>query len=953
MVKKNSFSSAVLLFLMMLLGGLSVPQGASAQNKIRISGTVYELDGNKRAPLDFATVSFPDFGIGTTTNNGGRYSLDNVPSGKVKMRVQYIGKHTVDTTVVINSSKQLNFTLLNEDFRLQEVTVTAKHNAAGKSTSSNISRQAMDHMQATSLYDIMALMPGGVVNEPNLSSAKSIEIRQTGSYNSAQNALGASIIRDGAPISNNANLSVLNPVTAYETASGGLAALGGGAAPTDGVDVRSISTENIESVEIIRGIPSVEYGDLTSGAVIIHSKAGREPLRIKAKANPKVYQGSIGTGFDLGRNRGALNLSADYAYNVNDVKQSYLHYQRITAKALYSNVFFNNALRSNTSLDVFYGKDERDKNPQDEITLAKSRGEDLGVTLNTNGVFNINKGWLENIRYVLSGSYTAKNSYHEEATSSGNAPYSAVMTDGAVLSNKPGEHVYATDGSEITHFSGDDAKYYAYYLPNSYIEHNSIDSKEINFFAKLTANFFKHFGSVNNRILLGVDFKTDGNEGDGKIFGQTTPPFRPVSVLNGTFRPRSYKDIPWITQFGVFAEEKFNWMIGKHALNLQAGGRYDNCSVVGGTFSPRINASIDIIPEVLTLRGGYGITAKMPTLLYLYPENAYFEYTGINELANEAIPEADRKFITTTRIFDTQNKDLKIAKNYKAEVGFDLSIGKMNLAVTAFREQLKNGYSLSTSLDGFQLVPYNKFTRNADDPTKFDVTRYQVLSYFNTPSNPRFSTTKGVEFELDLGRIESIRTSFQLNGAWTRCDAYTDDYYVYENNSENPSARHDVGIYDKHRSEHHDQTFTTALRVTHNIPRIGFVATFTAQAVWQEMDWATYYNDSIPVGYVSMQDGKAHMFTPGQYTSVQQLREAGLNYLINYPSHSNAIRDSYNPYFCFHLNLTKEISDMLRVSFFANNMFRSHPRRESRRSPGEYTVMNNRFYFGMELSLKI
>ena len=426
-----------------------------------------------------------------------------------------------------------------------------------------------------------------------------------------------------------------------------------------------------------------------------------------------------------------------------------------------------------------------------------------------------------------------------------------------------------------------------------------------------------------------------------------------MSVLNGTFRPRSYKDIPWITQFGVFAEEKFNWMIGKHALNLQAGGRYDNCSVVGGTFSPRINASIDIIPEVLTLRGGYGITAKMPTLLYLYPENAYFEYTGINELANEAIPEADRKFITTTRIFDTQNKDLKIAKNYKAEVGFDLSIGKMNLAVTAFREQLKNGYSLSTSLDGFQLVPYNKFTRNADDPTKFDVTRYQVLSYFNTPSNPRFSTTKGVEFELDLGRIESIRTSFQLNGAWTRCDAYTDDYYVYENNSENPSARHDVGIYDKHRSEHHDQTFTTALRVTHNIPRIGFVATFTAQAVWQEMDWATYYNDSIPVGYVSMQDGKAHMFTPGQYTSVQQLREAGLNYLINYPSHSNAIRDSYNPYFCFHLNLTKEISDMLRVSFFANNMFRSHPRRESRRSPGEYTVMNNRFYFGMELSLKI
>ena len=953
MRKKMLFSNVILLFMLLLAAGMMIPQGASAQNKIRIHGTVFELDGKQQVPLDFATVSFPEFGIGTTTSNGGKYALDNVPGGKVKIRVQYIGKHTIDTLVTLQSNKQLDFVLSTEDFRLKEVTVTAQHNAAGKSTSSNISRQAMDHMQATSLYDVMSLLPGAQMVNPNLSSAKSIEIRQTGSYNSAQNSLGAAIIRDGAPISNNANLSVLNPTTSSETNSGALAALGGGAAPSDGIDVRSISTENIESVEIIRGIPSVEYGDLTSGAVIIHSKAGREPLRIKAKANPNVYQGSIGTGFELGGKKGALNLSADYAYNVNDVKQSYLHYQRLTAKALYSNVFLNNTLRSNTSLDVFYGKDQRDKNPVDEILMVKSRGEDLGFTLNTNGLFNINKGWLENIRYVVSGSYTAKNSFHEEATSSGNAPYSAVMTDGAVLSNKPGEHLYTADGKEITNFSAADAGYFAYYLPSSYIEHNSIDSKEINFFAKLTANFFKHFGSVNNRILLGADFKTDGNEGEGKKFGQTTPPLRPVSVLNGSFRPRSYKDIPWITQFGVFAEESFNWMIGKNALNLQVGGRYDNCSVVGGTFSPRANLSIDIIPEVLTLRGGYGVTAKMPTLLYLYPENAYFEYTGINELANEAIPEADRKFITTTRIFDTQNKDLKVAKNYKKEIGFDLNIGKMSLSVTAFEEQLKNGYSLSTSLDGFKLVPYNKFSRNADDPTKFDVTQYQVLSYFNTPSNPRFSKTRGVEFELDLGRIEAIRTSFQLNGAWTRCDAYSDDYYVYENNSENPASRHDVGIYDKHRSEHHDQGFTTALRITHNIPRIGFVATFTAQATWQEMDWTTYYNDSIPVGYVSMADGQAHMFGPGKYTNTQQLKDEGLSYLINYPSHSNAVRDSYNPYFCFNLNLTKEISDMLRVSFFANNMFRSYPRRVSRRNPGQYEVMNNRFYFGMELSIKI
>ena len=94
--------------------------------------------------------------------------------------------------------------------------------------------------------------------------------------------------------------------------------MAGGASPAGGTDVRSISTENIESIQIVRGIPSVEYGDLTSGAVIINTKAGREPLRVKAKANPNIYQVSMGTGFELGKKKGALNVSADYAYNTNN-----------------------------------------------------------------------------------------------------------------------------------------------------------------------------------------------------------------------------------------------------------------------------------------------------------------------------------------------------------------------------------------------------------------------------------------------------------------------------------------------------------------------------------------------------------------------------------------------------------------------------------------------------------
>lgn len=278
-------------------GGMGLAVQAQSLQKVKVYGTVYDISHKQKTPLDFASVSFPSYAMGTTTTKDGTYVLDNVPIGKTHMRIQYLGKLPIDTLVNITRDMKLDFSLRDENFKLKEVTVTAKANEAGKATSSSISRTAMDHMQATSLYDIMSLLPGGLSSNPTLNSAQQINIRQvnTTSDNNSLNALGTAIIKDGAPISNNANLQALNP-----TVAGGSESLAGGAAPSGGVDVRSISTENIESVEVIRGIPSVEYGDLTSGAVIVHTKAGREPLRIKAKANPNVYQVSAGTGFDLG-----------------------------------------------------------------------------------------------------------------------------------------------------------------------------------------------------------------------------------------------------------------------------------------------------------------------------------------------------------------------------------------------------------------------------------------------------------------------------------------------------------------------------------------------------------------------------------------------------------------------------------------------------------------------------
>ncbi|MCE2616709.1 TonB-dependent receptor [Phocaeicola oris] len=338
MIKKNNWNKMRAFPLIAILLMFAFISTANAQQKYSISGVVYELSKGQQIPLDFATVYLPDYGAATTTAKGGRFTINNLPAGMAKITISYVGKIQIETHVSIQSNiTDLSFVMKDEDFRLEEVVVTAKNNVSGKATSSSISRQAMDHLQATSLSDLLSLAPGGISENYDLNNSKTIKIRQVmGGAGTTLNSLGAAIIQDGSPISNNANLSALNP-----TVNGSAGALAGGSSPNSGFDVRSISIENVEKVEIIRGIPSAEYGDLTSGAVIIHSKAGKEPLHIKAKANPNVYQGSIGSGIGLGKRGGILNLSGDYAYNIKNPTESYDHYQRFTTKALYSNTLFN------------------------------------------------------------------------------------------------------------------------------------------------------------------------------------------------------------------------------------------------------------------------------------------------------------------------------------------------------------------------------------------------------------------------------------------------------------------------------------------------------------------------------------------------------------------------------------------------------------------------------------
>lgn len=134
-----------------------------------------------------------------------------------------------------------------------------------------IDRKAMEHIQPSSFADLLALLPGGSSSSPVLSAPNTIHLREIGISNDdyATSSLGTSFVIDGAPMRNDANMQYL---------PGGDQLLERKLFINKGVDMRSISTDEIQHVEIVRGIPSVEYGDLTSGLVKIERKRGGKAL---------------------------------------------------------------------------------------------------------------------------------------------------------------------------------------------------------------------------------------------------------------------------------------------------------------------------------------------------------------------------------------------------------------------------------------------------------------------------------------------------------------------------------------------------------------------------------------------------------------------------------------------------------------------------------------------------
>ena len=190
----------------------------------------------------------------------------------------------VDWSREILSQKDiLNFKIALDldNLALEGATVTAKEDGNSATTSRTIDKTALEHVQMMNVADVSSLLPGGATVDPSLTAEKQFNIRAASGEN-GNASFGTAVEVDGVRLSNNASFGSASSSTSLK-----------------GVATNNIASTNVESVEVITGVPSVEYGDMASGVVKVNLKKGKTPWMLTLSTSPNTKQTSMSKGFAL------------------------------------------------------------------------------------------------------------------------------------------------------------------------------------------------------------------------------------------------------------------------------------------------------------------------------------------------------------------------------------------------------------------------------------------------------------------------------------------------------------------------------------------------------------------------------------------------------------------------------------------------------------------------------
>ena len=937
-------------FLLMILLLVSADVMTAQQNRALFSISGKVVDAKTGEPVIGAAVNVEDTGIWAISDENGKFFLPDIRPGDYAVQFSCLGFVDKRLSFVVKKDiPNLTIKLDQNTLALNSVVVTAERDKEGMNTSLKFGANALNHLQMSNVTDISALLPGGKTVNPDLTTDNAVSLR-SGGLAAGNAAFGTALEVDGVRVGNNASFGSMS-----------------------GTGTRNISTENVQSIEVITGVPSAEYGDLNSGMVRINTRKGLTPWNITFAVNPRTYQASASKGIDLMKNRGVLNVSAEWTRATQKLSSPYTSYTRRGFSASYSNTF-KNVLKFEAGATGNIGG-MNTKNDPDAYKGTWSKVRDNVLRANTSLTWLLRKSWITNLKLDASVNYN---------------------------DNRSQDHAYGSSASMLPAVHSELAGYYlADRLPVSYFSDKVIDSKELDYAASLKYEWFKKSGKRLSKLKAGVQWKANGNVGEGEYY-------KDPSVAANGYRPRPYSQYPFMHNVAAYLEEDYTFPIGKTSLQISAGLRLENLFVKDtdyknvSSLSPRFNAKWKI-SDNLSIRGGWGVSEKLPSFYILYPVQKY------RDIQTFGFSHGD----SSSYVYYTQpykmlfNENLKWQKNYNAEFGIEAYFLRTSVSLVGFFNKTKNPYTYQNIYTPFSYnimsvpsgytVPDNPeirvdsqtgqvYMRGSNEEFWTPMaTKVTDKTFFESqmPGNGDDIYRTGAELIVDFPEIAPIRTKFRLDANY----AYT--HYIdntlnwtyrtgWSHTSLSNRSYQYVGIYANGgesgtfngKESHSLNANLTA--ITH-IPEARIVITcrlemsllsrFRNLSRYQGKEYAYNVNadgvESIggsiydsnnytairPVKYMD-ENGDVHDFTDKEASD-----PAFANLIIKSGNAFTFSQDGYGAYLSANLSVTKEIGDHVSLSFFANNFTNSRMFVTSK-ATGVSAIFTPAFYYGLTCRLK-
>lgn len=871
-----------------------------------IYGIVYDEGSN---PLPYVHIKLSSNDRWTTTNDKGEFKFSTPNSSQFSLVFSYVGRVTKEIQYNQNElTLPIKVTLKSNTLRLDEVEISAKPQKFSEIT---FKEEAIAQVQAFSIDEVLEQLPGQSVSPLNLNGFKNIvfrtanvdkDVENSGNQAFGNKAFGTAFIIDDIPISNNENLQTyapnVTPVFGVRT-FGFLVNDNSTTNANFGVDLREIPITTIESIEVVQGIPSVKYGDLTSGAVKIETKAGKTPYRVSTSLRDGTTQFDFSKGLLLNKKFGYINLSFNYLHSNADPRNTVNQFKRYNIGSTWSITNSSKTISNSLRFGFSFKKDDGKIDPDDAFE-KKVSNEAKGITISNNFKWQTNKRWIDKASINSSFSYNHQFSHQSR------------IINGAV------RVVPVNDSQGISEPA---------FTPFHRRQVSEIDGRPISAF--LDISLHKSFSLKNNwqhKFLFGSSIRLSDNLGKGRLTDSNSTDIRFGISTSGygqgtDFRPSDFDDVHAETQYGFYLQDNITKKWNRNKLNVVAGVRYDLQNEIP-TFSPRINSSLTI--GRFKLRGGIGFTSKAPSLNMLNTGPHYYDrlldltpddtkITIVEQMQNNQL-----FALLYTNVTPNNNTNLKPSKSIRSETGFDYRFGFASLSFTGFYNQLYDGFTNESFFD-ITNVPTININRNVT-PYTYSVTGQKQVYYLQSKQiNGYESTDNGIEFSLNFNKIKPLNLTLGINGTYVVTkNSSNEKLFLTSANFNNPSnLQRRWGIFNGIA-----ETFTLfrlGSTTSYHLKKIGLLVSLRTEHFITDKT-KTSASNIYPHAYLNEEL---------QYVEIPEVdRENTLLYGDIFNSSVIEELDFKNipkSYHNFHLRVSKDFLNGFRFDFYVNNVFNLQP----------------------------